>query len=209
MKQTIFFLTFIVAFTMSVQPLIVMNDIVPAFPEEEQEKIEGAIIEGSILFLEAKSQVALLLKEYEKSAKQGLNHGAALAHVDKAAAALEESRGHYREAAAAGQRAGCVEAKIQELKGFAYDSFAEENGLNRDVMAQVKSYLASGDILGAYRENIAKISGILELLVQIREKLQADGTAEISLVWQLLQRFSEAALFGNYCTIAASAVFNQ
>ncbi len=209
MKKTIFLVTFILVFTMTVQPLIVMNDIVPAFPEEERDRIEEAVIEGTIQFLQAKSEVDLLLKEYEKSARQPLNQAAALAYVQKAIADLERSKGEYEKSIAAGDLVGYATETIQKFKSFDYDGFGKENHLNKDILSLVKSYLSAGDILGAYQKNVDSINDILSLLLQIRGKFQADETPDISQFWKLLHRFSEAALFGNYCTITAAAIFNS
>jgi hypothetical protein len=76
-------------------------------------------------------------------------------------------------------------------------------------MTLVKAYFTGGNIVGAYRHRVEDLSEILIMLHQIKEKLVDQQTPDISLFWNLYQRFSEASLFGNYCTTTANAVFVQ
>lgn len=212
MKKIIFILIilfFTVTFTLTLRGLVQMNDIVPAFPDEERGAIEGAVIEGAVRFLEAKSQMALLLKEYELSAKQPFDFSAALAHAEKAAGELEISLEEYEKSITICKQAGYVDEIIQKFKNFNYDAFASEKQLNSDIMVLVKAYFSGGNIMGAYRQNVDHISGILTILEQIKEKLTAGQSPDVSLFWQLSRQFSKASLFGNYCTMTAAAVFAQ
>jgi hypothetical protein len=212
MKKVIFILIVVcIGFTLTVtlEGLIDMNDIVPVFPGTEQAQIEGAVIEGAICFLEAKSQSDLLLKEYEKSARQPFNFPAALDHTEKAVAELEKALEEYEKSITVGKQAGYVSEIIQKFKNFDYDAFASGKQLNHDIMVLVKSYFSGGNILGAYRQNLDHIGEILITLEQIKEKLTANQLPDISLFWQLTQQFSKASLFGNYCTMTAAAIFAQ
>lgn len=188
------------------EPFVVMNDVVPVFPERDRDKIESAVIEGAIHFLQAKAYSDLLLQEYEKSARQEINYAAALDYVEKAMAELEAAKKEYQESIAAGKLAGYVAEKVQRFKVFDYDKFSTQMDLNKDLMALVKSYLSAGNILGAYQENVNNIGKILATLETIKEKIEVNITPDISLFWHLLQQFSQAALFGNYCTATAAAI---
>ncbi|MCK4764155.1 MAG: hypothetical protein KAW12_18290 [Candidatus Aminicenantes bacterium] len=207
MKKTIFLflVTFLVS-TMTVEAFVVMNDVVPAFPQQNREKIEAAVIEGTIRFLQAKSYADLLLKEYEKSAKQALDYTAALDYAEKTITELETAKREYETSIAVGSRAGYAAGNIQRFKTFDYGQFESGKELDNHLMTAVKSYFSAGDILGAYQENIDNIDGILTVLQQIREKLKENETPDIELFWNLLQRFTRTALFGNYCTMTAAAV---
>ncbi len=187
-------------------PFVVMNDIVPVFPEKDRDKIESAVIEGAVHFLQAKSYSDLLLQEYEKSGKQAIDYAAALDYAAKAIAELEAAKKEYRESMAAANLAGYVAEEVQRFKVFDYDSFSTQKDLNKEIMTLVKSYLAAGNIIGAYQENMNNIGKILATLETIKEKIEVNITPDISLFWQLLQQFSQAALFGNYCTAAAAAI---
>jgi hypothetical protein len=207
MKKIIFVvITLVLSLTLSA--FIEMNDIVPAFPEEEQGAIESAVIQGAIYFLQAKSQADLLLGEVEKSAKQPLNYSSALICTEKAIAELEKSIDEYHQAITCAKRAGYIDDVIQKFKNFNYDAFASEKKLNRDIMAVVKAYFSGGNIIGVYRQYVEYLGEILITLHLIDDKLSADLLPDISLSWQLLQQFSRASLFGNYCTLTATAIFS-
>ena len=210
MKKTIFILitlSVMLTFNTNLQALIDMNDIVPAFPVEEQSQIESAVIEGAVRFLEAQSHSNLLLKEYENSAKQPFNFSAALEHAENTIRELKQSTEEYVKAIDLGKQSGYVEETLQKFKNFNYDSFTSNKQLNNDTMVLVKSYLSGGNILGAYQQKVDHISEILVTLEQIKEKLTVQQLPDISLFWQLLQQFSKSSLFGNYCTMTASEIF--
>jgi hypothetical protein len=183
-----------------------LNDIVPAFPEEEQGAIESAVIQGAIHFLQAKSQAYLLLSEVEKSAQQSLNYSSALISTEKIIAELEKSINEYDQAITCAKRAGYVTEVIQKFKNFNYDAFASQNKLNKDIMAVVKAFFSAGNIVGVYQQYVEYLGEILITLHLIKDKLIADLLPDISLSWQLLQQLSHASLFGNYCTITATAI---
>jgi len=207
MKKKCFIFTAIVFMcVLSCEPFVVMNDIVPVFTAGSRDSIESAVIEGATHFLQAKSYSDLLLREYEKSGKQAIDYSAALEYAEKAIAELEKAKEEYLESLDSANRAGYVNDKILKFKSFDYNTFQSEKGLNKDLMSSVKSYLSTGDILGAYWENVDNITGILSTLQSIKGKIELDITPDISLCWQLLQQFSHAALFGNYCTMTAAEV---
>lgn len=195
--------------TFALSAFIELNDIVPAFPEEEQGAIESAVIQGAVHFLQAKSQADLLLGEVEKSAKQPLNYSTALVCTEKAIGELEKSIDEYHQAITCAKRSGYVNEVIQKFKNFNYDTFVSENKLNGDIMAVVKAYFSGGNIVGVYRQNVEYLGEILITLHLIKDKLTADLLPDISLSWQLLQQFSHASLFGNYCTLTATAILSK
>ena len=205
-KIIVVVITLFLSFTLSA--FIELNDIVPAFPEEEQGAIESAVIQGAIHFLQAKSQADLLLGEVEKSAKQPLNYSSALICTEKTIAELEKSINEYHQAITCAKRAGYVNEVIQKFKNFNYDAFASENKLNRDIMAVVKAYFSGGNIVGVYQQYVEYLGEILITLHLIKDKLTADLLPDVSLSWQLLQQFSYASLFGNYCTLTATAILS-
>ncbi|UCH94990.1 MAG: hypothetical protein JSV88_32705 [Candidatus Aminicenantes bacterium] len=208
-KINIFAAVLLIVFSLNLHPLIDMNDIVPVFPGEKQVQIEGAVIEGAIHFLEAQSFASLLLEEIEKSAQQPLDYPSALAYAEKAVIEVEKSIHEYDRAISAGKQVGYVNEVIQKFKNFDYDAFASDKGLNRDIMTVVKAYFTGGNILGAYQQRLEHLGDILVTLHQIKEKLTDRQSPDISLAWKLFQRFSEASLFGNYCTVTANAVFER
>jgi hypothetical protein len=207
MKKAIFILITL-GFTFLMQALINMNDIVPVFPDGiNRSKIESSVIDGTIHFFSAYSHANILMKEYEKSAKESLNYLIALEYTEKAITDLEKSKDKYAQAHTLGKQAGYSEEMIQKFKTFDYDTYTAGKQLNNDVMALVKAYFRAGNILGTYQQQVEYIDDILLILVAIKEKLAAGQLPDISLLWQLVQQFSTSSLFSNYCTITAKAVF--
>lgn len=182
---------------------IVMNDIVPVFPGEDQRAIENNVIQGAVHFLQAQSQASLLLGEFEKSGKQPFSYSFALQAVEGAISEVEKSIYEYEVAVTIGKRAGYVHAVIQKFKNYNYDVFVSEKGLNRDIMEMVRAYFSGGNIIGAYQQNMEYLGEILITLHLIKDKLDTNQLPDISLFWQLVRQFSRTALFGNYCTSAA------
>ncbi len=205
-KKCLIFSLIVFVCALSGEPFVVLNDIVPVFKAGFRDSIESAVIEGAANFLQAKSYSDLLLREYEKSGKQAIDYSAALEYAEKAISGLEKAKEDYRESLESAVRAGYVDDTILKFKAFDYSTFESEKGLNKDLMSSVKSYLSTGDILGAYRENMDNVDKILATLQFIKGKIEMDVTPDISLFWQLLQQFSYAALFGNYCTMTATEV---
>ena len=207
--KKIIFVVITLFLSVRLSAFIELNDIVPAFPEEEQGAIETAVIHGAIHFLQAKSQADLLLAEVEMSAKQPLNYSSALVCTEKAIAELEKSIDEYHQAITCAKRSGYVNEVIQKFKSFDYNTFATENKLNRDIMAVVKAYFFGGNIVGVYQQYVEYLGEILVTLHLIKDKLTANLFPDVSLSWQLLQQFSHVSLFGNYCTVTAAAVFTK
>ncbi|NIM14969.1 MAG: hypothetical protein GTO45_23635 [Candidatus Aminicenantes bacterium] len=209
MKKAIFILITL-GFAFVMQALINMNDIVPVFPDGiNRSKIESSVIDGTIHFFNAYSHANILMKEYEKSAKESLNYLIALEYMEKAITELEKAKDNYAQAHTLGKQAGYVEEMIQKFKTFDYDTYTADKQLNSDVMALVKAYFSEGNILGTYQQQVEYIDDILLTLVPIKEKLAANQLPDIYLLWQLLQQFSESSLFGNYCTMTAQTILSQ
>jgi len=200
---------FLLFFCFWAQAFVELNDIVPVFSEKSQLSIENAVIQGAVHFLQAQSQASLLLAEYEKSGQQPFNFPAALTLTDKSITEIEKALDRYNQAATIGKQTGYINGMIQKCKNFDYNSFASEKSMNSDIMVMVKAYFCQGNIVGIYRQYVEYLGDILINLNLIREKLSQNIVPEISMFWQLVQQFSKAALFGNYCTITAQTVLVQ
>jgi hypothetical protein len=208
MKKMIVFFAVLVIFS-PLHAFIELNDVMPAFPEEAQIPIENNVIEGAFHFLQAQSEAALLLAEYEKSGRLAFNFAAALSHAGKAISEVEKSIAAYDRAISLGKESGYLDNVIQSFKDFNYDTVAAEKALNKDVMEVVKAYLSGGNILGVYQQNAEYLGEILLTLKVVADKCAIQQMPDVTLLWQLLQQFSRTALFGNYCTVTATVVFSQ
>lgn len=211
MKKTMFFLIAgLFIFIQGLHSWVVLNDVVPAFPSEERGLIEDSVVEGAYHYLLAKSHIALLLAQYEKSAKPDFNYSTALGHADKAAEELDASLKHFKSAIEMGKQAGYDQQNIEKFKTFNYDEFkeneAENQAFSETEIVQVKAYFAGGNILGAYQRNIDNITSVNVTLGLIRKDLAEGKMPRIKTIWKLLQQDSIATLFGNYCTVTAVGI---
>jgi len=207
MKKSILSIIIITFIVTNLQALIVLNDIVPAFSEGERNNIEAFVVEGSIHFLKGNSQAYLLLMEHEQLAKQAFTPVAALDYLEKSLTEFEAARGEYQKAFETAERAGYATDNIAKLKAFNYQAFASTRNLGAEEMNKVKSFFASGDILGAYNENLKNLDRIIVLLKKIQIELVKGNTPSLADSRLLLQQLTRAALFGNYCTLTATTIF--
>jgi hypothetical protein len=196
-------------FFINLGAIVHYNDIKPAFSEESRESIEKSVIEGAIYFLKAKAQADLFLCEYEKSAKQTFNADLALVYTQVAIEEIKNSLFEYEKSLQFAKSAGYDEATIQKFKSFNYDGYTLGKQLNNDIMFLVKAYFASGNIIGAYQQNIDHIADVLLTLEQVKGMLNKHELPDVQFAWALSQKLSIAALFGSYSTMTAQDVFAQ
>jgi hypothetical protein len=188
------------------------NDIVRTFNDESgvrQQQIEGHVITGASLFLQAQSQANLLLNEYELSGSQPFSCTVSLEYTEKTIALLENARDEYMKAKENGEAAGYNPEKTSLFKSFDYDAFIADNRLNKDIAKKVRDYLRTGNILGIYQQTIDDLSGMLDTLYRLRDNLRAGVKPDIKLFWTLMQQFSGASLFGNYSTLMGITILNS
>ncbi len=167
--------------------------------------LESLSIDAASLFLQSQADAFLLLNEREIGDKNGFNFAAAWNLVVSTRERLARAQALFVQIVAVGHEAGYDPAVSEKLKKFDYQAFIASQGLNRPVMEEVALFLSAGDIIGLYNRNIEKIGDILKTLDTIQEKLKAGQVPELDLFWQLLQRYADNSLFGNYATL----VFNQ
>jgi len=200
MKKIISVLLFFL-FSVHTYALIYCNDLNCIFTDgSEKILIEDNVVAGAIHFLHSKANTDLLLMEFEKSARQDFNFSLSLEYVEKAMAELEAAKVNYARAAEIGERIGYIEKKMAWFKDYDYDTFITKNNLNKEIAGIVKGYLINADILGVYKHSINNINELLNILYLIRDKVKVNEKPDISTCWMLLQKYSDATLFGNYST---------
>ena len=187
---------------------ISLNDIVPVYPEPEASEIENYIIDGAALFLSSYSDALLILQEYEISSRGALNTTAALINSASALKKLRESRVNYSKALEIADKINYVDFYKNKLKIYSYESVMSEDNLNAVIADEVISFLKEGDVKGLYRRNLEKIDKTIKTLEDIYSNLNGGNIPKVSVFWNLLQRYGEAALFGNYSTLLAKRAFN-
>jgi hypothetical protein len=187
------------------------NDIVEGFPGPGSENIESSIIEGSSLFFQAAGNIMKVLEEGEKGSKMEINTAESLSLIDAAIGKLKMAAEKYNLAAQVGRSLDSRLCNFTYLKVFAYEKFAAENGLNSEIAAEVKKYLAAGDVTGFYCRLAHEMDLLTGQLNALKMKLSKDNDMStlVNDYWVILQQTSKTMLLGNYGTIMGKAAYQS
>jgi hypothetical protein len=182
--------------------VIVVNDpYSPPRGGKSSVQVGDMIADSASELLQSASDAFLFLNEVEIADKNGLNVGAALQRVDLAAARVEQALRLFRDIITVGSEVGYDKSRIGKLKGFSYDQFALDNGLNRETMTQVSAFLGRGDVLGFYRRHAGNLQVLLNTLNCIKADLMVGKLSENRVLWSLLQQYNNTMMFGNYASL--------
>ncbi len=183
------------------------NDTDNGFPEPEKSAISDSIVKGASGFLASNAEAMLLLKEYEVSSYESFNVSNALLKTESALQYLKESRKNFFDAMKTGEKCAYEKTSADKLVNFDYNSFITENKLIGEIADPVAYYLKRGDVIGMYNKNIQNIDEIIELLESIQTSLIKNEKPDITVFWDLLQKFATCKLFGNYMTVLSLNAF--
>ncbi len=183
------------------------NDMCGSFDEIYSASIEGYVIDGASLYFQASSDLMSFYHESEIGGKGIYNSEQALAYVNSAIDHLNHSKARYLEAALLGTTAGYDEERCRCLKEFGYDNFALQRGLMVTVMGKVKGYLSKGNVIGLYNKIASDIDDLTVRLNNIKAQLESGTAPQMPELWELLQKFTETTLFGNYATMSGQTAF--
>jgi len=181
--------------------VIVVNDPASPFKGRSSVQVGDMIADSASELLQSASEAFLFLNEVEIAGKNGLNVGAALQRVDLASARVEQALRLFRDIINVGSESGYEKNRIAKLKEFSYDQFAQDNGLSRETMTQVSTYLGRGDVLGFYRRHANNLQLLLNTLNRIKADLMTDKLLENQVLWSLLQQYNSTMMFGNYASL--------
>ncbi|MDQ1354929.1 MAG: hypothetical protein QG657_5238 [Acidobacteriota bacterium] len=193
----------------TVEAVVWVNDICRTLPEGPSVLCENMVTQGAELYFKANANIMSFFAETEIGSAKEYNFTIALSLVQSTLGYLKEANANYNQAAQIGSTAGYISAEIELLKSFDYDKFAAEKGLNDAIKERVKCFLKSGDVIGIYQEVAYRIEEVTTTLKVVEKNLQNNVKPQISTVWELLQKFSDLTLFGNYATVMAMAAFGQ
>jgi len=181
--------------------VMVLNDPYSPFRGKTSIQVGDLIAESASELLQSAAEAFLFLNEVEIAGKNGLNVGASLQRVDLAMAKVEQALRLFKDIIAVGSEAGYDKNRISKLKGFSYDQFAKDNGLSRETMTQVSTYLGGGNVLGFYRRHARNLQTLLNILIRIKTDLLAGRLSENQVLWSLLQQYNHTMMFGNYASL--------
>ncbi len=159
------------------------------------------IIEGTSLFLQSNSDVLLLLNEVEIAEKMAFDFDYVFKLTESAIFKLEKARIHYSDAMNFGKIICDEKGEAESYAKFDYESFAEKNHLNKEIMAEVSELLKKGDVAGVYEKSVNDMDSILSTLKEIKKEILMKQKPDIKLFWSLLQQYNILGLYGNYATL--------
>lgn len=159
------------------------------------------IIEGTSLFLQSNSDVLLLLNEVEIAEKMAFDFDYVFKLTESAIFKLEKARIHYLDAMNFGKIICDEKGEAESYAKFDYESFAEKNHLNKEIMAEVSELLKKGDVAGVYEKSVNDMDSILSTLKEIKNGILMGIKPDVKLFWSLLQQYNILGLYGNYATL--------
>lgn len=174
-----------------------------------QPLIRNCMIEGAGRFLDSYGEAMLLLREYEESGNAAFDFTEAASKAEAALQKLADSRTAYAEALNAAEKLEYLEYYKNKLLQFDYDACITRKSLKTSIAEEVKGFLQVSDVIGLYRRNIERIDDIISVLKRICEDLEKGVKSDVTLYWEVLQKYSETALFGNYATVLSREAFGK
>lgn len=193
----------LIGFYVGLNALIVLNGIPPC--EEGWVPIPGLTVNAASNFLQSNADALLFLNEVEISEINGFNLVRSRELIDSAIEKLEKARVNYEGMVVIVDGPGvppCDKLVADgKLLTFDYDGLVAQEGLNKEIMSLVASYLVKGDIAGVYKKVLADVDVILADLNTMRDMLKKEVQPGLASCWTLLHRYSDTILFGNYVTL--------
>lgn len=202
------FLTVLVLLVLSgaVGAVVWVNDICDPFPEETAVKIDDHVSKGSALWFKANADFMYFLAGYEAK-EYDVTNGLSL--IQSAITRLENAKGKYAAAFTAGSLENLKTDKVDALKKFNYDKFADEHELFKKVTDKVKGFLNTGHPLDFYKAVETELTGVITLMKTIEASLKEGTKPDKVAVWALYQKITEFHLVGNYATVMAQSAFGH
>jgi hypothetical protein len=172
---------------------------------DEKSTINNFVIEGGGHFLNAYSDILMLLNKIELSDLQGIDYKELQKIVDNAVSSMNNARASYSSLYQLASSTPYNPVVIQTLKNFDYKGFQQENGLNGIIYADMVYYLNRGDVRGFYARLLSDIENILQKINTIKLTIVLETIPEIHALWKLNQVCSATMLLGQF---AAEIFYN-
>jgi hypothetical protein len=218
-KQQIFMVLMVTftafLFVLNVYPFIKLNGAgsgygngegeSPGIQSYEYQSIEYYIMAAGTYYLEANTRVQTLLKLVEQQEIQGIDYSEMQSVVNRALNYMQMARDTYAQLIRKAEAAPYNDVFLAKLKDFDYVSLEAKNSLNPILFDLVRLYLQNGDITGMFKRTYSDVTGMMELLVKIREVVSRYGLPDISLFRQLNEKQALSSVFGSY----AARVFSE
>lgn len=160
--------------------------------------IEMYVIKGAGFYLDAYSDILVLLNRVEESDLIGMDYNEGGQISERALDNMYNAIYTYYYLIRQAEMTPYNEAVIKKLMAFDYAGFMEKWGLNSVLFKKVEEYLHQGDITGMYKYIYIELAAIVPILQQIRDELYLGKLPELSILWELNERCSKTLLFGQY-----------
>jgi hypothetical protein len=163
--------------------------------------IEAHVIEGAGHFLNAYSNILLLLNRVEKSELEGMDFNEAALIVTRAIENMDNALTVYNQLIDIAERTPYNKNAISKLMDFDYNGFMLRRGLNPVIFRDVEFYLSNGDIKGMFKHIRSKFIIIKDVLIAIKVDIDIEKELKISELWKLNEISSITLLFGQYASM--------
>jgi hypothetical protein len=167
--------------------------------------VEALVIEGAGYFLQANTDIQLLLKQVELKDIDGIDNPGSMRVVNNALENIIRTRKTYKRLIKTAKSTPYNPLVMDRLKHFAYDTFMMDNRMNPVTFKELASYLSRGDITGTFKRTHTGICAIEKLLTRIKQELLGNRLPGIPVFWELNERCAGTSLFGSY----AARVFQE
>jgi hypothetical protein len=160
--------------------------------------IEKYVIKGAGYYLDAYSDILVFLNRLEMYDIKGMDYNECRKLLDRALGNMINAVKTYERLIKKAEVTPYKEAVIANLMAFDYNGFMQERGLNSVIFGKVEAHLGKGDITGLLRQMYTEFTVIAGILGSVRDELYLGKLPEMSKVWTLNERCSQALLFGQY-----------
>ena len=174
--------------------------------QSQFDTIEMYVIKGAGFYLNAYSDILVLLNRVEESDLIGMDYHEGRQISERALDNMYNAIYTYYYLIRRAEMTPYNETVITKLMAFDYVGFMEKWGLNSVLFKKVEEFLRKGDITGMYKYIYIELTAIVQILHHIRDELSLGKLPELSILWKLNERCSQTLLFGQYTSRVFYAV---
>ncbi|MGD2093004.1 MAG: hypothetical protein PVH61_42975 [Candidatus Aminicenantes bacterium] len=162
------------------------------------DSVESMVVEGAGFYLQANSSIQSFLNQVELQDVRGIDYPEMQGLIANAVENITNARLAYERLVETAERTPYNPVVIEQLKDFDYDSFMLEKRVNQVIFNQVRGYLSTGNITGAFRHGLSVIKSIRWLLFIVANYVLFDQLPGLEISWKLNELCAEFSLFGSY-----------
>lgn len=163
-----------------------------------QYSIRELIIRSAGYFLQGQSHINALSEMIELSDIEKVSFYNLQATVNNAFNNIYYAWWWYQELQSSAAYTAYNPEVIEKLTTFDYDEFQKKHNLNEGIYQEVKTFLITGDIRGAYFHISSNICNIYYLLEVAQTAIYKGIIPDNSTMWDLNEACAENHLFGQY-----------